>query len=70
MLLTVINIVLGLVAVYSGGAWLYMAVLNAMGRFGRVDDTQRDRIERYTFHLGLCCIVASGFLGLIKVMGG
>jgi hypothetical protein len=65
MVHTLVIIVLAVAAIYCGGFWLYMAVANAVGRFNRFDDAQRDRLELYTFHLGLCCIIACGFLGLI-----
>jgi hypothetical protein len=47
---------LALAATYCGAMWLVLAVVSFR--------TGRD-VERETFHLGLCFILAVGFLGLI-----
>lgn len=51
-----IQIALALVAIYCGTMWLVLAVVSFR--------TGRD-VETETFHLGLCFILAIGFLGLI-----
>lgn len=57
----VIIAALALTALYCGGMWGFLAFL-----------TFRDgtNYERETFHLGLCFILAIGFLGLILRAGG
>lgn len=62
--MTIIIILLNLIALYTGGMWLYLGFQTT--RRGIV--LERDEAwnyERHTFHLGLCCILALGFLGLI-----
>lgn len=54
--MTIIEILLRLAAVYCGGMWLFLAY-HAM-RTG-------EDVETQTFHLGLCFILAVGFLGMI-----
>jgi len=63
-MLLIIKIALALAAIYSGGAYAYVY---AMALQDRVD---RDDAELNTFHLGLCFILAVGFLGLIMVGDG
>jgi hypothetical protein len=67
--LDVIEALLALSAAYCGGAWLWVAV-----RFWRVKDIVRRAdnaaeirrdVQAATFHLGLCFILALGFLGLL-----
>ena len=66
-MIDIIKVVLGLAALYCGGAWLWLAV-----SFWRVrkqaalasGDIRRD-VATHTFRLGLCFILALGFLGLI-----
>jgi hypothetical protein len=55
--LELIQIGLALAAVWSGGMWLYLAFHGY--RYGA-------DVERETFHLGLCFVLALGFLGLIE----
>ena len=70
MALTIICILLGLAALYGGGMWVWMFI--ALTRLGRENVPERDRaaIELFTFHLGLCFIIALGFLGVILAIGG
>ena len=59
----IIKASLALTAVYCGGMWLFLAY-----RGWQLRDTRTqvaDGIELVTFHLGLCFILAAGFLGLI-----
>lgn len=58
----IIETTLALAATYSGGMWLYLCYV---GWQSRGDRQLGDDIERYTFHLGLCFILAAGFLGLL-----
>lgn len=51
---------LAVAALYSGIEWLRLSVIQIRGRAA-----DPDAVERYTFHLGLCFIIAVGFLGLI-----
>ena len=60
---TLIEVLLGLSALYCGGSWLRYVFLSLRKIYG--DDWQ-DRMERYTFHLGLCFLLAIGFLGLMQ----
>lgn len=81
-MLTIICILLALVALYCFGMWGYIAYRNwkqvrafkQAYRDRRIElsaklSAQLDTSERYTFHLGLCGIIALGFLGLILSMG-
>jgi hypothetical protein len=63
-LLAIIEILLGLSALYSGGAYLWVYAAALRNRASLTPETA-DAIERSTFHLGLCFILALGFLGLI-----
>ena len=60
----IIQILLGLSALYSGGMylWVYAQALRVKSL---LTPEQTDAIERNTFHLGLCFILSLGFLGLI-----
>lgn len=68
-----ICIALGVIALYCLGMWLFLAVgtyrlLAALRKAGLPLDNHRTRLDaiaRNTFHLGLCGILALGFLGLI-----
>lgn len=59
----IIETALALVAIYSGGMWLFLAYRGL--KHGYDDPKIADDVERYTFHLGLCFILAAGFLGLM-----
>jgi flagellar biosynthesis protein FliR len=54
--MNLIIIALAVAAVYCGGMWI---VLAALGMVRKAD------YETETFHLGLCFLLAIGFLGLI-----
>lgn len=61
-----IQIALALTAIYCGGMWLYLAAYGLLHRdIYRHNVEASDRMERFTFHLGLCFILAAGFLALI-----
>lgn len=71
-MLTLISIVLAVAALYSGVTWL--AIFVKIMRPGasaaiKADPDLRAEIQASTFHLGLCCIIAAGFLGLILKTG-
>jgi hypothetical protein len=55
-MLKLIEIALGVAAIYSGAMWLILCAASLK--------TGTD-YERETFHLGLCFILAAGILGLI-----
>jgi hypothetical protein len=57
--MTLIAIALLLSALYCGGMWLYVARETMMGRYDAMT------AETHTFYLGLCFILALGFLGLM-----
>lgn len=57
---------LTLVALYCGGMWLWRSY-NALTE---ADPAVLTWIEKHTFHLGLCFILAIGFLGLILAIQG
>lgn len=57
--MVIIIIALALSAIYSGATYLYVYFLALRGQVDPVD------AELNTFHLGLCFILAVGFLGLI-----
>lgn len=61
-MITLIAIALGLAALYCAGMWLLYGYHGLRGRLALTDG---DQIERHTFHLGLCFILAAGFLGLL-----
>lgn len=62
----IIKLALIFAAAYCGGMWLYTAFV--WRRAGNVLTTREARqdVERYTFHLGLCFIIAIGFLGVMQ----
>ena len=65
-MLTVIQIGLALAATYCTVMWLYMLVASFRGRQAiRYDESLRREVQLHTFHLGLCGVVAAGFLGLL-----
>jgi hypothetical protein len=70
MVFALLCLILAVAAVYSGGAWLFLGYRNARGVFDLSISANADRFELFTFHLGLCCIVATGFLALILVLHG
>lgn len=55
-MVTVVEIGLGLSALYCAGMWLYLAQYSI--RHGA-------DLEAETFHLGLCFVLSAGFLGLL-----
>lgn len=55
-MLTLIEIALGLAALYAGSAWALLAYRTF---------AKREDWENETFHLGLCFVIAVGFLGLL-----
>lgn len=55
--MSIIEILLALAALYCGGAWLFLTFRSF--RFN-------ENWELETFHLGLCFILALGFLGLMR----
>jgi hypothetical protein len=54
--MSIISILLVLVAIYCGGSWLFLAFRSFR---------HNENWEPETFHLGLCFILAIGFLGLM-----
>lgn len=71
-----ILILLGLIAAYCLGMWLWIAVAAHvdMARYKRNEVVYppdvAETINRYTFRLGLCGILALGFMGVIAAIGG
>lgn len=66
-MLTLIIILLGISAAYSGGMWLYMfAVTWPLREMLKELPDNRKEIADLTFRLGLCFILSLGFLGLIE----
>lgn len=61
----IIKIPLALAAIYCGGMWLWLVAISFKHRASAPTE-YGDTIERYTFHLGLCFILAAGFLGLME----
>ena len=51
-------------AAYCGGAWLWLS-FKGFQNATRYSYAEHVEIERQTFHLGLCFILALGLLGLI-----
>lgn len=60
----IIQIALALAAIYAGGAYA-VVFANALKRRSELQWEEHMAIELNTFHLGLCFIVALGFLGLM-----
>jgi hypothetical protein len=56
MKMLLLEIACAVAALYSGGMWLYLA---------RHSLKRGADVEVQTFHLGLCLILALGFLGLM-----
>lgn len=54
--MTIIKIALVVVALYCAGMWLFLAAYSIK---------TKQSLETETFHLGLCLILALGFLGLL-----
>ncbi|AIT81229.1 hypothetical protein [Novosphingobium pentaromativorans] len=63
-LAAIIIALLILAAVYCGGMWAWIAYIAVKDRARFMAD-ELIEFERQTFHLGLCFILAIGFLGLI-----
>lgn len=63
----IIEILLGLVALYCGGMWLWMALVTWTRRRS-LDPAVAERIAEQTFRLGLCFVLAVGFLGVIQAL--
>lgn len=62
-----IKLLLALVAIYCGSAWVWLAVSfwlkrKAVEVADNAAEVRRD-VQANTFHLGLCFILAIGFLG-------
>lgn len=55
-----IIILLAVSAIYGAGLWLFLCIQAIRGRI-----EANAQLELHTFHLGLCAILAAGFLGLI-----
>lgn len=64
-----IQILLVLAALYCGGMWLWVAG-SALKNRATLDWGVWQAMELNTFHLGLCFILAAGFLGIILAIGG
>lgn len=69
MLLLVLQIALALAALYCFGTWIYTFIL-VRSRKAQLNAGDRAQIELFTFHLGICGIIAAGLLGLILVLQG
>ena len=67
--MTAITVILILAAIYSGGAWLWLFMSFVHNRH-TISAEAFELMERNTFHLGVCCILSLGFLGLILSNGG
>lgn len=65
MLMFVIQTALVLSALYCGGAWVWLCYLGIRNH-STLTDTQHSELESGTFHLGLCFILSTGFLGLLQ----
>ena len=64
--MVIIEIALALTALYCGGMWLYLSAQSIRHWDAyKASPEASDRLELYTFHLGLCFILAAGFLALI-----
>ena len=70
MLIFLIELALGISALYGFGAWVFMFVILRITGSKPLTESDRQAVELYTFHLGICAIAAAGFLGLILVYGG
>jgi hypothetical protein len=57
-----IEIILTLVAFYCGANWLLLIYWYYSGQ---LLDSEFEEKNRHAFMLGLCCVLALGFLGLI-----
>lgn len=68
--LVAVQILLAVAALYGAGMWLFLVARSLGGALAGRSIEDLDRQERYTFHLGLCAIVASGFLGVILALSG
>jgi hypothetical protein len=61
-----ITLMLTIAAAYTGGSWLWMAYQAYAGRASlRNDESLRREVQDFTYHLGVCFILAVGFLGLL-----
>ena len=59
--MAIIPILLALVALYCGGMWLFVFAQSLRGGL----HISPEMAEEHSFHLGLCFILAIGFLGLL-----
>lgn len=59
-----VEAILSVVALYCGGMWL-VCLAQVLKHGAALSDFDRGEIEQHSFHLGLCFILALGFLGLI-----
>lgn len=64
-----IKILLAIAATYSGGMYAVQFV-GIIRHYKAFQPGAAEAMERHTFHLGLCFILAVGFLGLILNHGG
>lgn len=64
MTLILIELALILAAIYSGGMYVFVYA-KALRKGGEMLWEEYVHVERNTFHLGLCFILAVGFLGLL-----
>jgi hypothetical protein len=62
MIATIISLLLVLAAAYTGGAWLANMYLWGSGS---IMPSEYAEVNDHMFKLGLCCILALGFAGLI-----
>lgn len=68
MLLTLILVLLGFAAIYSGGMWVATFIVTRLRP--PQNEAQIAAIAQFTFHLGLCFITAIGFAGVILTLKG
>ena len=60
--MTIIMVMLTVIAAYCFGMWLRLAY---HGMTQNLLTTELESIEQQTFHLGLCGVLALGFVGLM-----
>lgn len=68
MLMILIKILLIVAMLYGYGMWAYTFIL--MRRRKTITADLRREVTLYTFHLGICAIASTGFLGLILAFQG
>lgn len=66
-MLTLILILLAIVAIYCGGMWIATFII--VRKRPPQTEALRASIAQFTFHLGICFILAIGFAGLILAQG-